>query len=167
RGRCIAHRPRFRIVAGMDPQVVFVHGIRTSATMWRAQVAHLQDRGVAAEAIDLPGHGSRRDEAWSVDGALDAIDRAVLRAAERGPVILAAHSMGALLSIAYVGRAGAAPPVRALVAAGATSFPVGAGVVAYRALLTGMRRLPGHGMWFVRRALAAQLPPETRRDFGA
>ena len=57
--------------------------------------------------------------------------------------------------------------MRAFVAAGATSFPLGAGVIAYRALLTGLRRLPGNGMWFVRRALAAQLPPETRRDFGA
>ena len=151
----------------MDPQLVFVHGIRTSATMWRAQVAHLQERGIAAEAVDLPGHGSRMGEPWSVDEALATIDRAVLRAAERGPVVLAAHSMGALLSTAYLGRTGDAPPVRAFVAAGATSFPLGAGVIAYRALLTGLRRLPGNGMWFVRRALAAQLPPETRRDFGA
>lgn len=146
---------------------MLVHGIRASATMWRAQVAHLQERGVAVEAIDLPGHGSRIGESWSADDAMASIDRAVQRAAHRGPVVLAAHSMGALLSIAYAGRVGGAPPVHAFVAAGATAFPVGTGLAAYRALLTGMRRLPGHGMWSVRRALAAQLPIETREDFGA
>ena len=83
----------------MVVQVVMVHGIRTSATMWRAQVAHLQDRGVGAIAVDLPGHGSRMSEEFSVDGAFATIDAAVRDAATRGPVILVGHSMGGLLSI--------------------------------------------------------------------
>ncbi|NHI17023.1 alpha/beta fold hydrolase [Microbacterium excoecariae] len=151
----------------MDPQVVFVHGIRTSATMWRAQVAHLQARGVAACAIDLPGHGSRMAEPWSLEEAIASIDRAVRAAAERGPVLLVGHSMGGLLSTAYVGRAGAAPPVAAFVAASCTAFPRGAGLAAYRLVLRGMRGLPHQGRWVIDRALAAQLPPGTRGDFGA
>lgn len=151
----------------MDPQVVLVHGIRTSATMWRSQMTHLQARGVATTAIDLPGHGSRMDEAWSLDEALSSIDRAVVAAAERGPVVLMGHSMGGLLSTAYVGRIGAEPPVAAFIAASCTAFPRGAGLAAYRLALRGLQALPAHGMWLVDRALDAQLPVDTRLDFGA
>ena len=58
-------------------QVVLVHGIRTSATMWRAQVQHLTDRGNPVYAVDLPGHGSRMAEAFTLDGAFATIDEAV------------------------------------------------------------------------------------------
>ncbi|WP_156759705.1 alpha/beta fold hydrolase [Microbacterium karelineae] len=151
----------------MDPQVVLVHGIRTSATMWRAQLAHLARRGIRAEAVDLPGHGTRLGEPWSLDEAIGSIDRAVARAAERGPVVLVGHSLGGLLSTAYVGRAGAAPPVAAFVGACCTAFPRGAGLTAYRLMARGVLRLPGQGRWFIRRALDAQLPPETRADLEA
>ena len=33
----------------MTAQVVFVHGIRTSATMWRSQQAHLDELGARAK----------------------------------------------------------------------------------------------------------------------
>ncbi|WP_221584265.1 alpha/beta fold hydrolase [Microbacterium sp. G2-8] len=151
----------------MDPQVVLVHGIRTSATMWRAQIAHLRGRGVDVHAIDLPGHGTRMSERWSIDEAFASLDRTVVRAAERGPVLLFGHSLGGLLSTAYVGRMGTAPPVSALIAGSCTAFPRGAGLRGYRLALRGMQRLPQQGMWFVDRALAAQLPSETRGDFGA
>ena len=36
----------------MTTTVVMVHGIRTSATMWRSQLAHLAERGVPAVAVD-------------------------------------------------------------------------------------------------------------------
>ena len=42
--------------------VVLVHGLRTSATMWRRQVAALERRGIDAVAVDLPGHGTRMHE---------------------------------------------------------------------------------------------------------
>ena len=93
--------------------VVMVHGIRTSATMWRSQVAHLEERGIAAVAVDLPGHGTRMAEEFTLDGAFATIDGAVREAATRGRVLLAAHSMGGLLSIEYVGREDP-PPVDAL-----------------------------------------------------
>ncbi|MGO8609813.1 alpha/beta fold hydrolase, partial [Rhizobium johnstonii] len=76
----------------MSVHVVMVHGIRTSATMWRAQVAHLDARGIASTAIDLPGHGSRRDEEFTLDEAFATIDRAVRAAAETADVLLVGHS---------------------------------------------------------------------------
>ncbi|MGI6878099.1 alpha/beta hydrolase [Microbacterium sp. gxy059] len=150
-----------------EPQVVLVHGVRTSATMWRTQVAHLQERGVAVSAIDLPGHGSRMGEPWSLDEALASIERATVAAAARGPVVLCGHSLGGLLSTACMGRAGDPLPVAAFVAASCTAFPRGAGLAAYRTIFRGVKALPRNGRWVIDRALAAQLPPETRYDFGA
>ena len=151
----------------MSAQVVLVHGIRTSATMWRAQISHLQTRGISVQAIDLPGHGSRIDDTWSIEEAIASIDRAVTRAAEHGPVVLAGHSLGGLLSTAYVGRPRSAPPVAAFVAFSCTAFPRGAGLRAYRFMSRGVNRLPGGGRWLIDRALDAQLPAETRYDLGA
>ncbi|MDE0547012.1 alpha/beta fold hydrolase [Microbacterium sp. C7(2022)] len=150
----------------MRVQVVLVHGIRTSATMWRSQVEHLGRRGIGVHAVDLPGHGSRMSEPFTLEGAFATIDEAVLRAADRGPVLLAGHSMGGLLSIEYAGRA-EPPPVAAFIAASCTAIPRGVGLATYRTLAGGFDRLPDRGMWMTNRVLDRTLPPETRADFGA
>ena len=150
----------------MVVQVVMVHGIRTSATMWRAQVDYLRQRGVAAHAVDLPGHGSRMSELFTLDSAFAAIDDAVRDAATRGPVVLAGHSMGGLLCIEYVGGR-EPPPVAAFIAASCTSLPRGAGLRAYRSLVRGFDALPDRGMWLTDRMLDRILPAQTRADFGA
>jgi pimeloyl-ACP methyl ester carboxylesterase len=150
----------------MVVQVVFVHGIRTSATMWRAQVEHLEARGIGAHAIDLPAHGTRMSEAFRIDEAFATIDRTVRSAAERGPVLLVGHSMGGLLSIEYAG-ASEPPPIAAFIAAGCTALPRAAELTTYRALAGGFNRLPDRGMWLTNRVLDRTLPPETRADFGA
>jgi pimeloyl-ACP methyl ester carboxylesterase len=150
----------------MVVQVVFVHGIRTSATMWRAQVEHLEARGIGAHAIDLPAHGTRMSEAFRIDEAFATIDRTVRSAAERGPVLLVGHSMGGLLSIEYAG-APEPPPIAAFIAAGCTALPRAAELTTYRALAGGFNRLPDRGMWLTNRVLDRTLPPETRADFGA
>jgi len=147
-------------------QVVLVHGIRTSATMWRAQVAHLEERGVPVTAVDLPGHGTRMAEEFTLEGAFATIDEAVRDAAARGPVLLTGHSMGGLLSVEYVG-AEDPPPVAGFIAASCTSIPRGIGLTAYRVLARRFDSLPDRGMWLTNRMLAATLPPETRADFGA
>ena len=72
----------------MTTTVVMVHGIRTSATMWRAQVEHLAARGVIGVAVDLPGHGTRMAETFTLEGALQTIDTAVRDAASGGQVLL-------------------------------------------------------------------------------
>jgi len=150
----------------MTVQVVLVHGIRTSATMWRAQVAHLAERGIDAHALDLPGHGTRMGENFTIDGAFETIDAAVREAARRGPVVLAAHSMGGLVSCEYVGAPGA-PPVAAFVAASCTAVPRGPGLATYRALARRFDSLPDRGMRLTEMVLARTLPEETRADFGA
>ena len=150
----------------MVVQVVFVHGIRTSATMWRAQIAHLSERGIPATAVDLPGHGSRMGEVFTLEEAFRTMDVAVRGAAERGPVLLVGHSMGGLLSLDYVGREDP-PPVSAFIAASCTAIPRGVGLAAYRVMARGFDALPDHGLWIAERVLDRTLPAETRADFGA
>lgn len=150
----------------MTEQVVLVHGIRTSATMWRAQLAYLAEAGVPAVAVDLPGHGTRMDEDFTLHEALHTIDAAVRGAAERGPVLLVGHSMGGLLSLAYAGGEDP-PPVSALVAASCTTLPQGAALRTYRLLAGALDALPDRGTWLAERLLTATIPEDTRADFGA
>jgi len=150
----------------MAVQVVLVHGIRTSATMWRAQVEYLRARGNPVVAVDLPGHGSRMSESFTLDGAFATIDEAVRDAATRGRVLLVGHSMGGLLSIEYVGREDR-PPVDAFIAASCTAIPRGVGLTTYRLLARSFDSLPDRGMWLTDQVLDRTLPAETRADFGA
>ncbi|MPS76015.1 MAG: alpha/beta fold hydrolase, partial [Microbacterium sp.] len=150
----------------MSVQTVLVHGIRTSATMWRSQVAYLEEHGHPVTALDLPGHGSRMAEDFTLHEALHTIDAAVRAAAERGPVLLVGHSMGGLLSLAYTGGA-ERPPVAGLVAAACTSLPQGAGLRAYRLFARAVDSLPDRGLWLTRQMLAATIPAENRADFQA
>jgi pimeloyl-ACP methyl ester carboxylesterase len=150
----------------MVVQVVLVHGIRTSATMWRSQIAYLARRGNPVTAVDLPGHGARMAEEFTLDGAFATIDRAVTDAASRGPVLVVGHSMGGLLCLEYVG-AEHPPPVAGLIAASCTSIPRGVGLAAYRLLARGFDSLPDRGMWLTNRMLDRILPDDTRGDFGA
>ena len=61
----------------MSLPVVLVHGLRSSRTMWRAQLGTLERAGHAAIAVDLPGHGSRLGEAFTLAAAVDTVAQAV------------------------------------------------------------------------------------------
>ncbi|WP_309102625.1 alpha/beta hydrolase [Microbacterium sp.] len=150
----------------MNVQVVFVHGIRTSRTMWLSQEAHLEERGIRSVAIDLPGHGATLGDPFAIEKALAAVDRAVRTAAVDGPVLLVGHSMGGLLALSVAGSE-EPPPVAGVVAASCTAFPRGAALRTYRLLASAMNALPGRGSWLTKRVLAATLPVETREHFGA
>ena len=172
-GQFYGPRGPTRVSPGADPypetmvvQVVLVHGIRTSATMWRAQVTAMQERGNPVNAVDLPGHGSRMAEEFTLESALATIDEAVRDAATRGPVLLVGHSMGGLLCIEYVG-AEDPPPVAGFIAASCTAIPRGLALNTYRLLARGFDSLPDRGMWLTDRMLDRILPDETRADFGA
>lgn len=163
----MVHPPAPPFYAGvMTTQVVLVHGIRTSATMWRSQLAWLAEHDVPAQAVDLPGHGTRLGEAFTLDEAFRTIDEAVQDAATRGPVLLVGHSMGGLLSLEYTG-AEHAPPVAGLIAASCTALPRGAALRTYRTLAGALDRLPDRGLWLSERMLTVTIPSETRGDFAA
>ncbi|WP_136519812.1 alpha/beta fold hydrolase [Cellulomonas telluris] len=81
---------------------MLVHGTRTSSAIWQAQVAALRQGGHTAHAIDLPGHGARSGERFTLEGALAAIDDAV--SACTVPPLLVGLSLGGYASLAYAGR---------------------------------------------------------------
>ncbi|RZS66511.1 alpha/beta hydrolase family protein [Agromyces ramosus] len=126
-------------------RVVLVHGLRTSATMWRRQLAALARHDVDATAVDLPGHGTRMDEAFTLDAAMEVIDAALAAAADgpRVPRLLVGLSLGGYLAIEYAathrGR------LDGLVAASCGTRPRGAGLAGYRRLAAAIGRLPDRG----------------------
>lgn len=134
--------------------------------MWRSQLAWLAEHDVPAHAIDLPGHGTRMAEQFTLDGALRTIDDAVCDAAARGPVLLVGHSMGGLLTLQYTG-AEEAPPVAGLIAASCTALPRGAALRTYRTLAGALDSLPDRGLWLSEQLLNVTIPAETRLDFAA
>ncbi|GAA4381832.1 alpha/beta fold hydrolase [Agromyces bauzanensis] len=138
-------------------RVVLVHGIRTSASMWRRQLAVLARHDIEAVAVDLPGHGARMDEPFGLDDAMRVIDEAVGsgRAGEPGstiergddwnrtPRLLVGLSLGGYLAIEYA----ATHPGRidGLVAASCGTRPRGPGLAGYRRLAELIGRLPDRG----------------------
>lgn len=140
--------------------ILLVHGIRTSATMWRQQVDELRTAGHAVLAIDLPGHGTRQGEQFTVEASLDAIDSGVT--ALGGRVMLVGLSLGGYYAIAY---AGAHPErVIGLVAAGCSTVPGGPGLAAYRGLARGIHRLPDRGLWLHTAMVRALVPRQGALD---
>ena len=80
----------------MTGSVVMVHGLRTSSWMWRHQVRALTALGYDVVTPDLPGHGSRMHERFTLAEGVATIDRAVSDAA--GPVFLVGFSLGGYLA---------------------------------------------------------------------
>ena len=121
---------------------MLLHGIRTSASMWRAQLEGLAEAGIPARAVDLPGHGTRIGETFGLDGALDAIDEAV--DASPGPVILCGLSLGGYLALHWTAERGAGR-IDGLLAAACGTTPRGAPLAGYRGIADLIHRLPDRG----------------------
>ncbi|ROR73557.1 alpha/beta fold hydrolase [Bogoriella caseilytica] len=117
----------------MRPAVVLVHGIRISATQWAPQREVLRRAGIPHRAPDLPGHGRRRGEPFTIAAARQAIEDAVsaLRAEHPGaPIAVVGMSMGGYLTLNWA--AWTEYPPAAVLAAGCGTQPQGSGLELYR-----------------------------------
>lgn len=127
--------------------------------MWRHQVERLESVGHAVYPVDLPGHGGRMGERFTLDAAVDTIGSAVTRAAEESgaPAFLAGFSLGAYLALEYAGRGDA--PIRGVLAASCGTVPYRWILAPYRAGANVIARLPDRGRsmneFFVRRFVPA------------
>ncbi|GAA1894417.1 alpha/beta fold hydrolase [Lapillicoccus jejuensis] len=112
------------------PRVVLVHGSRLSHTQWSPQVRLLEDADLDLVLPDLPGHGARVAEPFTLRRAVGAIAEAVERGDPAAPVVLVGHSLGGYAAMAYA----AAFPRRldGLLLLGSAAVPVGPGAAAYR-----------------------------------
>lgn len=140
---------------------MLLHGIRTSATMWRAQVEALDRAGFTSRAVDLPGHGTRLGERFTLDGALDAIDDAVDGLA--GPVVLCGLSLGGYLGLHWAAERGAGR-LDGLLAAACGTTPRGAALAGYKGIAEVIARLPDQGSWLNQFMIDRFIPAGSRDD---
>lgn len=117
------------------PRLVLVHGTRMDARQWEPYGPLLP--GVEVVAPDLPGHGRRTGEPFTLEAAVRTIARAVDGAYPGQRVILAGHSLGGYMATVYAAQ----HPGRLdrLVLVGATADPAGPLTAVYR----GFARLVG------------------------
>jgi len=95
--------------------IVFLHGASANLAMWNPQVERLSDT-FRCVAIDLPGHGARKFERFTLESGIEAT-RAAIEEHSGGQATVAGLSLGAYVGIA---TAAAHPElVSGLVASGA------------------------------------------------
>ncbi|MBT0994346.1 alpha/beta hydrolase [Cellulomonas sp. DKR-3] len=143
--------------------VVLVHGVRTSRTMWRRQSEALARAGVPSVAVDLPGHGTRSDERFTLDGAVDAVADGV--GGLGGRALVVGLSLGGYVAIAHAARHPA--QVAGLVAAGCCTRPRAVLVGGWAVLARGIARLPDRGAWLNDASARAVLGADAAADLGA
>ena len=143
--------------------VLLVHGIRTSATMWRFQVEALTRAGIRVEAVDLPGHGTHLGEPFTLEGARATIDDAVTRLG--GRVLLVGLCLGGYLAVDYAARH--PDQVAGLVAAACSTSPQVRLRAAWAELSRWIERTPGSGAGLNAAVVRASLTPQAAVDVGA
>lgn len=113
-----------------DPTLVLLHGATMNARMWDAVRRHLNPK-YRVIAPDLPGHGTRRAEPFTLAGAIKTVQSSVASVAG-APVVLVGDSLGG-----YTAQA-AAPFIaeeqfKGLVLGGSTAILTGTNVLPYLA----------------------------------
>ncbi|MGR0320411.1 alpha/beta fold hydrolase [Agromyces sp. ZXT2-3] len=124
-------------------RVVLVHGIRTSATMWRGQVTRLARHDLEVVPVDLPGHGARLGDPFTIDDAVATIGAALGEPVPGVPRLLVGLSLGGYLSIEFAARH--PHGLEGLVAASCGTRPRGVGLHGYLRLSDAIGRLPDRG----------------------
>ncbi|WP_298456299.1 alpha/beta fold hydrolase [uncultured Cellulomonas sp.] len=145
------------------PPVVLLHGVRTSATMWRAQLETLRRAGHRAVAVDLPGHGTDRGQRFTLDGAVDRVAEAVDGLGGRALVV--GLSLGGYVAITHAARH--PEQVAGLVAADCSTRPLGAVVRGWALLARGIGLLPDAGARLNQVMVDLTLAADAAVDVGA
>lgn len=145
------------MTAADAPPIIFVHGSRLSAGQWSPQLAALQEDFRVA-AVDLPGHGARSAQPWSLDAATEVIASAV-GSLGHGPALVVGHSLGGYASLEFARRC--PEQLRGLVLAGASASTCGPWATPYRWAVGLVPRIPADRLTrWNDRLLLRLYPPE-------
>ena len=120
------------------PPIVFVHGAMMGRSVWSPQVAALADR-FRCVTVDLPGHGSQRGAAFSLESAAAGVASAIDEAGN-GRAVVVGLSLGGYVSMTLAARY--PQKVRGLVIAGSTREPIGVSRVAFQVYGWFLRLVP-------------------------
>ncbi len=138
-----------------------MHGSRLSSSQWAPQVPLLRDH-LDLTLVDLPGHGWRVGEEFTLARCVEVIDESVRAVPVGTPVVVAGHSLGGYAAMAY---AAAHPDALAgLVLAGASATPTGPGAAVYRGVAALTDRLGAERMTRVNDRVLHRLYPADRID---
>ena len=134
------------------PSIVFVHATRLTRGMWAAQVAGLSDT-YRVITLDLPGHGTRSHERFTLDDAADAVGRVIDEAAG-GRAMVVGLSLGGYVAM-HLAESVARSRFAAWSSPARPRNPPGSCAAPYRALGWVMATFDGHGLetvnrWFFR-----------------
>jgi pimeloyl-ACP methyl ester carboxylesterase len=142
----------------MVARVVLVHGSRLSGAQWAPVLPHLTAY-VDAVAVDLPGHGPRSEECFTLARCIEVVQEAVASATVGSPVVVVGHSLGGYVALAHAARHSAG--LAGVVLAGCSADPVGPGAAVYRAVAALTERLGAERMERLTvRFLRRRYPPE-------
>lgn len=92
--------------------VVFLHGLCLSQHAWKDQIEHVLDRfgtDVQVLAPDHRGHGgsdAADPDTYTIDQLATDLDDLLATLRVKGPVTLVGHSLGGMVSLAYLARPG-------------------------------------------------------------
>jgi pimeloyl-ACP methyl ester carboxylesterase len=139
----------------VEVHLVLVHGSRLASSQWAPQIPLLRDH-VGLTLVDLPGHGTRAREEFTLDRCVEAIDESLPTGVR---VVLVGHSLGGYVAMAYAARRTSA--LSGLVLADACATPTGPGAAVYRGVAALTDRLGPERMTKVNNAVLRRLyPPE-------
>ncbi len=124
----------------MPATVVMIHGLRGRSDEWMPQRLALEARGHTVLTPDLPGHGARRREPFTVAEAVDTVDAAVNGCSE--PPLLVGRALGAHVAIE---AAASGASVSGLVAIGCGTQALGWLDDSYRIAFATHQVLPDRG----------------------
>lgn len=102
------------------------------------QLAALRDE-FPVIAIDLPGHGDRSAQPWSLSAATEIISSAV-DSLDHGPALVVGHSLGGYASLEFARRC--PEQLRGMILAGASASTRGLRAVPYRLVAGLVPRMP-------------------------
>ena len=145
-GPVAATPPWLAVGPANAPAIVFLHGTRLTRAQWLPQVRRLSDR-FRCIAVDLPGHGARAGEPFTMAGASDAVVAAIEAEAPAGRAVIVGLSLGGYVAIETAERC--PERVAGLVLAGCSAEPVGPVAAVFRGFAWGLEHAQKGGLGVV------------------